>query len=107
MRFKSSMLRSNLCGYSDAHNVVKGRIGVRGTNDANRKNKKITFKSNAPFRSCISKINNKFVDNADLDLIMRLYNLLEYSKNYSMTLGSLLNYYRDEVNHSVNEIDDR
>ena len=52
------MLRSNLCDYSNAYVVVKGRISVRGTNDANNRNKKLTFKNNAPIRSCISKINN-------------------------------------------------
>ena len=99
------MLRSDLCDYSDAYIVVKGRISVRGTNDANKRNKKLTFKNNAPFRSCISKINNTFIDNAeDLDIVMPMYNLLEYSDNYSMTSGSLWNYYRDEINDDANEI---
>ena len=53
------MLKSDLCDYSNAYIVVKGRISVTGTNAANRKNKKTTFKNNAPFRSCITKINNK------------------------------------------------
>ena len=73
------------------HIVVKGRISVTGTNNANRRNKKLTFKNNAPFRSCISKINNTFVDNGeDLDIVMSMYNLLDYSDNYFMT-GSLWN----------------
>ena len=73
------------------HIVVKGRVSVTGTNNANRRNKKLTFKNNAPFRSCISKINNTFVDNGeDLDIVMSMYNLLEYSDNYFMT-GSLWN----------------
>ena len=98
------MLRSDLCDYSDAHIVVKGRISVRGTNDANKINKKLTFKNNVSFRSCISKINNTFVDLAeDLDIVMLMYNLLEYSDNDSVISRSLWNYYRDEVNHSVNE----
>ena len=84
------MLRSDLCDYSDAYIVVKGRISVRGTNDANKRNKKLTFKNNAPFRSCISKISNTFIDNAeDLDIVMPMYNMLEYSDNYSMKSGSL------------------
>ena len=83
---------------------MKGRISVTGTDNANRRNKKITFKNNAPFRSCISKINNTFIGNAeDLDIVMPMYNLLEYSGNYSMTSGSLWNYYRDEINDSANE----
>ena len=69
---------------------MKGRITARGPYDENRINKKLIFKNNAPFRSCLSKINNKFIDNAeDLDIVMPMYNLLEYSDNYSMTSRSL------------------
>ena len=101
------MLRSDLCDYSDAYSVVKGRISVTGTENANRRNKKLTFKNNAPFRSFISKINNTLIDNVEgLDIVMPMYNLLEYSGNFSMTSESLWNYYRDEVNDSANEIDD-
>ena len=100
------MLRSDLCDYSDAYIVVKGR-SVTGTENANRRNKKLTFKNNAPFRSCISKINNTLIDNAkDLDIVMPMYNLLEFSNNFSMTSGSLWNYDKDEVNDSANESDD-
>ena len=54
------------------------------------------FKNNAPIRSCISKINSTLIDNAEgLDIIMPIYNLLEYSQSCSMTSGSLWNYYRD------------
>ena len=80
IRLKTSTLRSDLCDYSDAYIVVKGRITVQGDNHAKTRNKKLTFKNNASFRSCISKINNTFVDNAkDLDIVMPMYNLLEYS----------------------------
>ena len=58
IRFKTSMLRSDLCDYSDAYIVLTGMISVTGINANNRRNKKLTFKNNAPFRSCISKINN-------------------------------------------------
>ena len=59
--------------------------------------KKVAFKNNAPFINCISKINGVKIDNAeDLDVAMPMYNLLEYSKNYRKTKGSLWNYYRDE-----------
>ena len=89
------MLRSDLCDYNDAYIIVKGRITVRG-NNANRINKKLTFKKNAPFRSYILKINNKLIEHAvDLDIVMSMYNLVEYSDNYSMTSGSLWNYYKD------------
>ena len=98
---------SDLCGYSDACIVLNGAITVTGTNDGNR-NQKLTFKNNVPFKLCISKINNTFIDNAeDLDIIMLMYNLLEYSDNcdnYSMSLGSLRNYNRDEVNYDANKI---
>ena len=103
IRFKTSMLRSDLCDYNDAYIVVKGRITVEGTNDNNWKDKKLSFKINAPFRFCISKINT-FIDNADnLDIFMLMYNFLEYSDNYSVTSGSLWNYCRDEVNDDANE----
>ena len=69
-----------------------------------KKDKKVSFKDNAPFRSCVSKINNTFIDNAeDLDIVMPMYNLLEYNDNYSMTSRSLWNYYRDEINDDANE----
>ena len=86
---------------------MKGRISVTGTRNANRRSKNLTFKNNAPFRSCISKINNTLMDNAeDLDIVIPMYNLLEYSNNFSMTSRSLWKYYRDEVNDSADEIDD-
>ena len=106
IRFKTSMLRSDSCDYSDAYIVLKGTVSVEGDNDAKAKTKNLIFKNNAPFRSCISEINNTFVDNAEyLDIVMPIYNLLEYSDNYSMTSGNLRNYYRDEINHDENEID--
>ena len=96
IRFKTSMLRSDLCDYSDAYIVVKGTITVTDPDNAKR-NKSVAFKNNAPFINCISKINGVQIDNAeDLDVVMPMYNLLQYSKNYRKTTGSLLNYYRDE-----------
>ena len=75
---------------NNAYVAVKVIISITGTNPNNRINKKLTFKSNAPFRSCISKISNTFIDNAeDLNIFIPLYDLLEYSDNYSMTSGSL------------------
>ena len=71
------MLRSNLFHYSDAYIVVKRRISVTGNNGVKRRNKKITFKNDARFRSCISKINNLFIENTeDLDIVMPIYNLI-------------------------------
>ena len=65
----------------------------------NAYDKKLAFKNNAPFISCISKINSTLIDNAEgLDIAMPMYNLIEYSKNSSKTTGRLWNYYRDEGN---------
>ena len=98
IRFKTSMLRSDLCDYSDAYIVVKGDITVTDPNN-NAYDKKLAFKNNAPFISCILKINSTLIDNAEyLDIVMPMYNLIEYSKNYSKTTGSLWNYYRNEPN---------
>ena len=95
------MLRSDLCDYSDAYIVVKGKITVANPNN-DAYDKKLAFKNNAPFTSCISKINNTLIDNAkDLDVVMPMYNLLEYSKNYRKTTGSLLNCFRDEPNSAA------
>ena len=96
IRIKTSMLRSDLFDFSDAYIIVKGTITVTNPNDAKR-NKAVAFKNNAPFINCISKIDGVKINNAeDLDVIMLMYNLLEYSKNYRKTTGSLWNYYRDE-----------
>ena len=100
IRFKTSMLRSYLCDYSDAYIVVKGTIDLlaAAANEYDKAEKDFAFKNNAPFRSCISKINSTLIDNAeDLDIVMPMYNLLKFSQNYSMTSGSLWNYYRDEI----------
>ena len=70
------MLRSDLRDFNDAYIVVKGYITLEGDNDANKQNKNLVFKNNAPFINCISKINGVKIDNAeDLDVVM----LLEYS----------------------------
>ena len=83
--------------------VVKGDITLEGDNDANKHNKNFAFKNNAPFINCISKINGVQIDNAeDIDVVMSMCNLLEYSKNYKKVTGSLWNYYRDEPNNPLN-----
>ena len=95
------MLQSDLCDYSNAYIVVKRTVTVINSNDANY-NKKLTFKNNAPFISCISKINNTLIDNAeDVDIVVPIYDLIEYSKNYSKTSGTLLNFYRNEPNSGL------
>ena len=75
---------------------MKGDITLEGDNDANKQNKNLAFKNNAPFINCISIIYGIKIDNAEgLDVAMPTYNLIEYSKNYRKTTGSLRNYYRD------------
>ena len=102
IRIKASMLRSDLCDYSDAYIVVKGDIPLEGDNDANKRNKNLAFKNIAPLINCISKINGVKIDNAkDLDVVMPMYNLLEYSKIYRKTTQSLWNYYRNEPSNSL------
>ena len=88
------MLRSDLCDFSDAYIVVKGIIGIINPDNAKR-NKAVAFKNNTPFINCISKINGVQIDNAeDLDVVMPMYKLLEYNKNYRKTTGRLWNYQR-------------
>ena len=82
------MLRSDLCDYSVAYIVVNGRITVTGDHNANTRNKKLTLKNNAPFRSCISKIKNNFYNAEDLDVAMPMHNMLKHSRNYSVTSGN-------------------
>ena len=100
IKFKTAMLKSSLCDYSDAYILVKGTFSVNNTaaQDAavNNTNKKLIFKNCAPFTNCISEINNTQIDNAkDIDIVMPMYNLIEYSDNYAKTTGSLCQYCKD------------
>ena len=99
IRFKTPMLRSNLCDYSDAYILVNGTVTVAGSNLRDRQNRPLILKNNAPFISCITRINGELIedDDDDLDTVMPMYNLLEYSKNYRKNIGLLYNYYRDEL----------
>ena len=95
------MLRSDLCDFSDAYIAVKGTITLTKTDGSGfiDRNRFLAFKNNAPFTNCISKINNVLIDHAeDLHVVMPMYNLLEYCKNYKKATRSLWNYYRDELN---------
>ena len=83
IRVKTPMPRSDLCEFSDAYIVMKADIALGGNNNANKRKKNLAFKNNAPFINCITKINGVKIDNAeDLDVLMPMYNLLEYKKNY-------------------------
>ena len=102
------MLRSDLCDYADAHILIKGTITVDGNAPRDRQNRPVILKNNAPFISCITRINGELIEDADdLHVVMPTYNLLEYSKNYRKTTGSLYNYYRDELNDDANNNDHR
>ena len=102
IKFKASMLRSSLCDYSDAYILVKGNITVNNTTAdgaaANNTGKKVIFKNCAPFTSCISKINNIQIDDAEyIDIVMPMYNSIEYSDNYSKNLetyGNIVKKYQ-------------
>ena len=99
------MLRSDLCDCSDIHTYCcKRKNDCWRNNVAETRNKKLIFKNNTPFRSCISIYNNALIDDAeDLCIVMPMYNLLEYSDNYSITSRRLWSYYRDEINNDANE----
>ena len=114
IRFKTPMLRSNLCDYSDAIILVKSTITVtanRDNNNANnirnKRNRLLILKNNAAFVSFITRINSELIEDAeDLDIVMPMYNLLEYRKNYRKAIGSFYNYYRDELGGNDNNNDD-
>ena len=75
------MVRSDSCDFGNEYIVVEGDITLEGDNIANKQNKNLAFKNNAPFINCIPKVNRVKIDNAeDLDVVMSMYNLLEYSK---------------------------
>ena len=106
------MLRSNLCDYADSYILVKEAITITGAGDnagekqADERDKRVTFKNCAPFTKCISRINNTDIDNArDIDIVMSMYNLIEYSHNYSKTSGSLWQYYKDDLNDNLTDFE--
>ena len=104
------MINASLCDYSVAYILVKGRMTVviQGADDAaiatDRNNKEVVFKNCALIINCTKKINNAKVDNAeDLDNVMLMYNLLEYSRNYAKTSASLQQYCKDEQDGNITD----
>ena len=101
IRFKTAMLRSSLCYYSDSYIFVKGNIIVNNTAAEgaaanNNNNKKVIFKNCVLFTKCVSKINNiQIGDAAYIDIVMPMCNLIEYSDNYWKTCGSLWQYCKE------------
>ena len=110
IKFKTTMLRSNLCDYADVYILVKGTIAITGSGAdaaarlADEREKGVTFKNCAPFTKCISRINNTDIDTAqDIYIIMPMYKLIEYSDNYPKTSGNLWQYYKDEPNDNLGD----
>ena len=110
IRFKTTMLRSNPSDYADSYILVKGTITITGAGDdtaarrAYERSKGATFKNYVPFTKCTSRINNTDIVNAhDIDIVMSMYNLIEYSDNYSKTSGSLWQYYKDDPNNNLTD----
>ena len=108
--FKSTMLKSSSCNYSDAYILVKEKIIITGAGgdeivrQADERNKGVIFKNCAPFTNCKSEINNIEINNAkEIDIVMPMYNLIEYDDNYSNTSGSLWQYYRDDTNDNLTD----
>ena len=108
IKFKTTMLRSNLCDYADAYILVNGMIAISGAgNDgtarrADERDQAVTFKHCAPFTKCISRINNTDIDTAqDIDIVIPMYNLIEYNGNYSKTSRRLWQYYKYEPSDNM------
>ena len=90
--YNTKILKSNLCEYNDAYILLRGDITVTAAPATN-----VAFKNCAPFTKCITKIVRITVDDTeDLDLVILMYNLIEYSSNYSETKGSLWFYFKNE-----------
>ena len=92
IKFWTSSLESSLCDHSDPYILVTGNINVTGGNAST----KVAFKNWSPFKKCRTEINETFVDDAQhVNIAMPMYNLIEYSDNYSDTSGSLWQFKRD------------
>ena len=105
------MLKTSLCDYSDAHILVNWTIAITavgeddGAKQLDGRNKGVIFKNCATFTDCISEISNAQIDNAKyLDVVMLMYNLIEYSDNYSKVSGSLWQCYRDDLHDNITQL---
>ena len=123
IEFKTTMLRSNLCEYANAYILVKGNITIAGNAEpepdlnaartaaqllaarlSDERHKGVTFKNCTLFTKCISTINSTDIDDAqDIDIVMPMYKLIEYSDNYSKISGSLWQYYKDGPNYNIEQ----
>ena len=100
IKFLTDSLESSLCDYSDVYILVTGNIAVTGGNP----NTKVAFKSCLPFKDCRTEINNTFVDYSHfINVTMPIYDLIEYSQNYSSdSSGSVWQFRRDEIAINAN-----
>ena len=93
--YNTEVSKSNLCYYNDAYILLRGKITIIGHQVT-----QIAFKNCVPFTKCVTKIARTTIDDAEeLDLVMPMYNLIEYSSNYSETTGSLWFYSKGETTH--------
>ena len=98
IKFLTRSIESSLCDYSDAYILVTGNITATPNNAATQ----VVFKNCAPFKDCRTEINDTFVDYADfINITIPMYNLIEYSDNYSETSGSLWQFKRDKIEVDV------
>ena len=103
IKLLSSSLESILCDYSDAYILVTPNITATPNNAATQ----VVFKNCAPFEKCRTEINKTFIDEADfINITMAMYNLIEYSVNYSSTSGSLWHFGRDEIINNADMTND-
>ena len=94
----TEVLKSNLCHYNDPYNIVKGNITVTAAPTT-----QVAFKNCAPFTKCITKIDGTAIDNAEyLDLVISMYNFIEYSSNYSETTRNLWFYSNLDISNDNN-----
>ena len=104
-----------MCDFNDAYIFVTGKIAAADVELPNNiappqgifYSRKVSFKNSAPFFNCTLKINSQLIEDAqDLDIVMPMYNLLYYSKNFRKTTGSFWNYYPDmpkSIHHGDND----
>ena len=101
VKFDTKIIKQNLCDYSDSYILVTGDIAIVGGNG----NTDIAFKNCSIFTRCTTHLHDEHIETAEnLDIVMNMYNLSEYSDNYFETSGSLWQYKRDELNMNNNNI---
>ena len=113
IKFLTRSIESSLCDYSDAYILVTGNITVKRRNAADTDDialgaiTQVAFKNCAPFEKCRTETNETFVDETDfINITMPVYNLIEYSDNYSDTSGSLWQFKRYEITDNADVTND-